>query len=141
MHYEIRNKQYKLHPKNEASGSSTVMISNWTSHIKRCVKEREASQKQTGKGKQATLSKFIAVIPKNSSKTPDDPSSAVTTANSQEQSGKCCLDAHNTRNAYSDEQSCSEHHSALSTIANIKTMDNNSSDSNIRVFGWPLLCR
>ena len=85
---EICDKQYKVHPKNEAFGSCTVMISNWTSHIKRCVKEREASQRQTGKGKQATLSKFVAVIPNNSGKTSDDPSSsAVTTANSQEQSG------------------------------------------------------
>ena len=131
VYCEICNKQYKLHPKNEAFGSSTVMISNWTSHIKRCVKEREVSQKQTGKSKQATLSKFVTVMPNSSGKTSDDPSSsAVTTANNQEQSEKCCLDAHSTRNVDSDEQSCSEeHHSALSTIANIKTIDNNSSDS------------
>ena len=40
VYCEICNKKYKLQQKNEASGSSTVMISNWTSHIKN-VSRRE----------------------------------------------------------------------------------------------------
>ena len=56
VYCEICNKKYKLQQKNEASGSSTVMISNWTSHIKKCVKEREAS---LGKGKQVMMSRLL----------------------------------------------------------------------------------
>lgn len=92
---------------------------------KKCVKERKASQKQTGKGKQATMSKFVAVTPAF-----DYPSSSeVTTANNQEQSGKCCLDAPSTslRNASADndEQSCSKED--MSTIAN-DSSDNEQQD-------------
>ena len=137
---EICNKKYKLHHKNEACGSSVIMISNWTGHIKKCIKDREVSQKQTSKGKQATISKFVSVIP-TSSNCPGSPSddctklsaSAVTTINSQEQTGNCCLEVHSDTEssveivkAISGEQNQqlhSEESDVLSTMTSMETMD------------------
>ena len=94
-------------------------------------REKHPNSKQEKANKLATFSKFVAVIPNNSGKMSDDPSSsAVTTANSEEQSGKCCLDAHSTRNADSDEHSCSEEHHVITAVI-----------VHSRVFGWSLLCR
>ena len=51
--------RYKLNHKTEPCGNTVVMISNWTSHIKKCIAKAE---KNTGRGKQVIISKFVKKV-------------------------------------------------------------------------------
>ena len=59
---EMCNKKYKLNDKMEACGNTVIMISNWTSHIKKCI----ANAEQNGGHKQVTISKFVKKVHRDS---------------------------------------------------------------------------
>ena len=46
----------------EACGNTVIMISNWTSHIKKCI----ANAEQNGGHKQVTISKFVKKVHRDS---------------------------------------------------------------------------
>ena len=83
------------------------------------------------------MSKFVSVIP-TSSNCPGSPSddytklsaSAVTTINSQEQTGNCCLEVHSdtessveANSGEQNQQLHSEESDVLSTMTSMETMD------------------
>ena len=51
--------RYKLNHKAEPCGNTVVMIFNWTSHIKKCIAKAE---KNSGRGKQVIISKFVKKV-------------------------------------------------------------------------------
>ena len=70
---EMCNKRYKLNDKTEACGNTVIMISNWTSHIKKCI----ANAEQNSGCKQVTISKFVKKVRRDSITNKDVPSEVV----------------------------------------------------------------
>lgn len=70
---EICTKKYKLNHKTEACGDTVVMISNWTSHIKKCI----ANAEQNSGHKQVTISKFVKKVHSDSITNKDIPPEVV----------------------------------------------------------------
>jgi len=56
---EMCKNKYKLNHKTEGRGNTVVMISNWTSHIKKCIAKAE---KNSGHSKQVIISKFVKKV-------------------------------------------------------------------------------
>ena len=70
---EMCNKKHKLNDKTEACGNTVIMISNWTSHIKKCI----ANAEQNSGCKQVTISKFVKKVSRDSVTDKDVPPEVV----------------------------------------------------------------